>query len=277
MVVVVTVLSWNVCMRPADGQRRMGELARAIREREPDVVALQEMTRPLLAHLLAADGEHVATMYTVYDGGSSLADSPARFFSSSSEDEIVAEARRNECDPSHFLVFLSRRSPMYAVRRLRMPRTDAQRYKLEGVYERDGVRVRVCNVHFESHPKNVATRRAQLQYCCRRYRDEAWCEPVLIIGDMNILGADGAVHPPRPFCDAWLDRPSDDSATEGFTYDGAANPRASAKYPRARLDRAYWKPHARHPNIDVQGVAVLDQYDVSDHWGLVVEIAAVMI
>ncbi len=235
------IVTWNVWF----GEHRFVERGRALlaelERQRADVIALQEVTYPLLAAILAAPWVRAA--YQV-----------------------------SELDVIGYDVVVLSRVPI--VRMMPLPLPTAMGRRL--LVARLACGLDVATVHLESLREQAPVRAAQLRII-QRFLAELG-EDVVLVGDMNFEPDAPLEHAARDpsFADVWPELRPDDP---GFSVDSDRNPmrlRGPGDRTRKRIDRVFartrrWRPAA----IELLGTAPIDGAAtfVSDHFGLGAELA----
>jgi endonuclease/exonuclease/phosphatase family metal-dependent hydrolase len=237
------LVTWNVWFGGHMWEERTAALLAELGRLRPDVIALQEVTDPLLAAL--ADEPWIQSGYQISDVDGTTMD-------------------------AYGVVLLSR-IPLRRVRVVALPSEMGRRLVVGEL----ATGLVVATVHLESTAPCIAERIAQLAiiqpYLAGLGND------VVLVGDMNFDAGDpetAAIDP--SFVDAW---PALRDAEPGFTVDSEVNEmrfgvkgRASQK----RIDRVFvrgatWRPQA----IELLGTTAIDAAGtfVSDHFGLLATLA----
>lgn len=230
------LVTWNVWF----GEYRFGERGRALlaelERRRPDVIALQEVTAPLLAAIHATPW-------------------------------IRAAYQVSESDLLGYDVVILSRVPIVEMRTLPLPSVMGRRLAVA----RLACGLDVATVHLESMRDYADARAAQLRIIGPALA--ALGEEVVLVGDMNFAPdaplETAALDP--SFVDAWAAlRPGD----PGYSVDSMRNPmraRAQGKATQKRIDRVFartrrWRPVA----IELVGTTPINTAEtfVSDHFGL---------
>ena len=230
------IVTWNVWfgghMFEERGQALLAELAR----RRADVIALQEVTAPLLAAI-------------------------------HEEPWVRAGYQVSELDVLGYDVIVLARVPIAEMRMLRLPTEMGRRL----LVARLACGLDVATVHLESMRECSAQRAAQLRIILPFLAAQS--EDAVLIGDMNFepdAPLETAELDPS-FVDVWPALRPDD---RGHSVDSDRNPmraRVLGKPSGKRIDRVFartrrWRPEA----IELLGTAPIDGADtfVSDHFGL---------
>jgi endonuclease/exonuclease/phosphatase family metal-dependent hydrolase len=239
----VTVLTWNIWFGEHLFDERATALFAELAQRRPDVIALQEVTQPLLARLL--DEPWLRSQYQV---------------------------SATELEQRYDVVLLSR-LPIRKLTRLPLPSTMGRGLVIAELANG----LTVATVHLESMKESVGARATQLriiQPALAQLGDAA------LVGDMNFKPDDevetAALDP--AFVDVWPALHPDDP---GYTADSAANAMRYMLKPtlsRKRIDRVF--VHAaswRATQIELVGTFPIDGEGtfVSDHFGLAATLAPV--
>lgn len=232
----VRVLTWNVWFGGHMFDERCEALVSELARRSADVIALQEVTRDLLAALL--DASWVRAAYQV-----------------------------STLDIDGYDVVILARLPIRRMARIELPTAMGRRLILAEL----ACGLTVATVHLESTREEAAARARQLGIIqpalAQRYED------VVLVGDMNFQPGDpaetAALDP--AFVDVWPAlRPGD----PGYTVDTDVNTmrvQVNSKPARKRIDRVFARgPHWRATSIELVGTQPIDAAGTfaSDHFGL---------
>ena len=236
------IITWNVWFGEYRFKQRRGALLATLAQRRADVIALQEVTPPLLAAIHA-------------------------------EPWVRAEYQVSELRVLGYDVVVLSRVPIVRMTTLSLPTEMGRRLAVA----RLACGLDVATVHLESIDVSAPARAEQLRIIQPFLAGES--EDVVLVGDMNFkpdAPLENAVLD-SSFVDVWpVLRPDD----PGFTVDSERNPmraQVRGKPSRKRIDRVFartrrWQPAA----IELLGTAAFDADDtfVSDHFGLEVVLRA---
>ncbi len=237
----VRILTWNVWFGQRAFRRRASALMRELERRRPDVIALQEVTPPLLRIL---------------------------------DEELAGYQLHGGDSPFGYDVVLLTRAPVRAVTALPLPSEMGRRLLVAELASG----LAVATVHLESTgactPERVEQLRIIGPHLVARATD------AVLVGDMN-FAADAAAETAAldpSFVDVWPATRGDDP---GYTVDSVANPmRADLRgVSRRRIDRVFLRARGwRARSIELVGTEPIDDADtfVSDHFGLVTELDPVV-
>lgn len=239
------IATLNVCFEPRHRAERTRALVAAIEAWDADVIALQELTRPVLELLRASESVREAYDVAV---GSMAAD---------------------------YGVALLSRAPFTDVRELELPSLMG-RSLLVGRWGEAAARLAIGTVHLESTRELGASRIRQLDLVTRALETEP---NVVLVGDMNFDPRDPeeAARDPR-FVDAWsLLRPGEPGWTEDTETNALRRLAEGGRTKQVRYDRAFVRgPRLRARRAELMGTAPLDAASgptsLSDHFGLLVEL-----
>jgi tyrosyl-DNA phosphodiesterase 2 len=236
------IITWNVWFGGHMFEQRGRALLAELGRRRADVIALQEVTAPLLA--------------AIHD-----------------EPWVRAAYHVSELDLLGYDVVMLARVPVIEMRTLPLP-TEMGRRLLVG---RLACGLDVATVHLESMRGRDPERAEQLRIIQPALAELS--DDVVLLGDMNFepdAPLENAALDPS-FVDVWPALRPDDP---GFSVDSIRNPmrlRVLGKETRKRIDRVFartrrWRPEA----IELLGTAPIDDAEtfVSDHFGLQVELRA---
>jgi tyrosyl-DNA phosphodiesterase 2 len=233
----VRVLTWNVWFGAHMFEERSRALIRELERRRPDVIALQEVTPPLLRRL-----ERDTAGYTLHG-----ADTPMAYD-----------------------VLLMTRVPVTATRALELPSQMGRRLLVAELANG----LVVATVHLESTAPYFEERAAQLAIIGPALI--AAGDDTCFVGDMNFDDT-ATLEPAtldRSFTDVW---PALRRGEPGFTVDSVTNTMRTEFVGKARkrIDRVFvrgtrWKP----TKIELVGTTPIDEEGTftSDHFGLAVEL-----
>lgn len=230
------LLTWNAWFGGHMFDERCDALLAELERRQPDVIALQEVTQALLRALLAAPWIRAA--YRV------------------SHHEVR----------SYDVVILSR-LPIRRIAELELPTDMGRRLVVAEL----ACGLAIATVHLESTREEAATRAAQLRalqpVLAACYGD------VVLVGDMNFQPDDpvenAALDP--AFVDTW---PALHPGDPGYTVDTEVNTmrlQVRSTPTRKRIDRVFLRsPHWRARSIELTGTRPFDAEGtfISDHFGL---------
>ncbi len=235
------IVTWNVWFGPHRFAERGRALLAELERRRADVIALQEVTPPLLAAIHA-------------------------------EPWIRAAYRVSELEVLGYDVAILSRVPVVEMRTLPLPTRMGRRL----LVARLACGLDLATVHLES-TRDCAPERARQLGIIQPLLARA-SEDVVLVGDMNFepdAPLESAARDPS-FVDVWPALRPDEP---GFSIDSLRNPmrqRAMGKDTRKRIDRVFartrrWRPAA----IELVGTTPIDEAGtfVSDHFGLEVELA----
>ncbi|WP_437501306.1 endonuclease/exonuclease/phosphatase family protein [Sorangium sp. So ce1099] len=242
--VALTLLTWNVWFGALKSRVRGDALLAELSRRSPDVIALQEVTRELLAAIL--DAPWVRAEYQVSDiDGSTFED---------------------------YGVVLLSRIPIRRLVVLNLP-TEMGRCLLAAELS---CGLTVATSHLESTSFRASTRVMQLgiiqPYLGRSSPD------VVFAGDMNFThdaAAENAALDPA-FVDVW---PALRGDHPGYTVDTSINSmryHVDARHSQKRIDRVFLRSRAWSARaVELVGLTPLDPEGtfISDHFGIQVELA----
>lgn len=237
------VLTWNVWFGAHMFEERCAALLAELHRRQPDVIALQEVTEPLLAMLV--DSTWVRARYQL------------------SDDALL----------QRYDVALLSRVPVTAFDSVELPSTMGRRLRVAELANG----LAVATVHLESMKESSQARAEQLAiiqpHLASRYPD------AVLVGDMNFKPDDAleTATLDASFVDVWPALRPDDP---GYTADTVVNTmryQLKPSHSRKRIDRVFlrsarWQASA----IDLVGTAAfdIDGTFVSDHFGLEVTLTA---
>ena len=244
----LTCLTWNVWFGDYGFDERAGGLLDELEERKADLVALQEVTPPLLRRLVKA--EWVRRDYTLSDV----------------EPKSMGE---------YGLLIMSRRPPR-CFRRLALP-SHMDRYALLAEFDTPEGAAVVATVHLESMSFNFEMREQQLRTL---FAELARYPKVILLGDFNICSSwkeENANLDPL-YVDLWAALHPE---LPGYTEDTRVNTMRLArtkKSKQVRFDRVLlrddsgkWSPQG----IELVGLRPLGpELFVSDHFGLMATLVA---
>jgi tyrosyl-DNA phosphodiesterase 2 len=236
------IVTWNVWFGAHKFRARGRALLAELERRQADVIALQEVTPPLLAAI--HDAPWVRAGYLVSEQGLAGYD----------------------------VVVLSR-VPVVELAALELPSRMGRRL----LVARLACGLDVATVHLESLRENAAARAQQLQIIQPLLVSRS--EDAVLLGDMN-FEPDAPLEAralDRSFVDVWpLLRP----AEPGFSVDSERNPMRLASRggeTRKRIDRVFARTRRWRPSsIELLGTDPIDDAGtfISDHFGLEVELRA---
>lgn len=237
------VLTWNVWFGAHMFEERCAALLAELHRRQPHVIALQEVTEPLLAMLV--DSPWVRARY-----------------------RLSEDALRQRYD----VVVLSR-LPVTAFDAVELPTTMGRRLLVAELANG----LVVATVHLESMKESTLARAEQLRliqpYLASR------CADVLLVGDMNFKPDDALETQTldASFVDLWPALRPDDPGYTADTHVNTMRYQLKPSHSRKRIDRAFlrsarWQASA----IELVGTAAfdIDGTFVSDHFGLEVTLTA---
>lgn len=254
-------LTWNICNKSINVQKRMDDLRKVIAKFQPDIVALQEVTPLALDHFLnTSPDDHSLDDYCIYDSDSGFTErSPSLY----EDDDVCLFEDKPDPPKSHFLVILSKWG-IRDLQRTLFPVTVHQRYMMTGVIMNPWTKKKyfICNTHLESYPHHEKMRHQQLRHCFVTALTASHTDVQVILGDCNILETDTPYTSLKGFHDAWLDV---HDHHEGWTYDFSQNPMIRGKF-KGRIDRMYLKGATC-----ISGTVIQDPI-ISDHFGLFLEL-----
>jgi tyrosyl-DNA phosphodiesterase 2 len=232
----IRIVTWNVWFDDHQREERGAGLLAELGRRRPHVIALQEVTYPLLATILR-------------------------------EPWVRADYQVSDVDVIGYDVIVLSRLPITRMMTLPLVSTMGRRL----VVARLGCGLDVATVHLES-TSACATERATQLGAIQPALAEA-SEDAVLVGDMNFDPAaalESAALDPS-FVDVWPALRPDEP---GYSVDGERNAmsvHAPREARRARIDRVFarsrrWRPEA----IELVGTAPIDRAGtfVSDHFGL---------
>lgn len=238
--VPVRIASWNVWFDDDRWAQRSAALLATLRQRDLDVIALQEVTQGLLDALLGS--QWIRNDYQV------------------SELEVIG-----------YDVIILSRLPVYRVATAPLPSTMGRRLIVAELT----CGLEVATTHLESTRSMAAVRAEQLAIAFDYLRTRG---DTVLVGDMNFdpsAPAETRVLDAE-FVDVWPAlRPSE----PGHTADGIRNPMraASSDGPRGeRIDRIFARTRRWVPiRVEMLGTETIDdrQTYISDHFGLEAELA----
>ena len=233
---LIRIVTWNVWFDDYKIEARGGGLLAELGRRRPHVIALQEVTNPLLAAILR-------------------------------EPWVRAEYQVSDVDVIGYDVIVLSRLPI--MRMMTLPLVSEMGRRL--AVARLGCGLDVATVHLESTSACAAERAAQLAVIQPALVEAG--EDAVLVGDMNFDPAaalERAALDPS-FVDVW---PALRSEEPGYSVDGERNAMSvhvMREARRARIDRVFarsrrWRPEA----IELVGTAPIDGAGtfVSDHFGL---------
>jgi endonuclease/exonuclease/phosphatase family metal-dependent hydrolase len=236
------IVTWNVWFGPHMFRARGRALLDELERRRADVIALQEVTSPLLA---AIHGEPW----------------------------IRAAYQVSELDLLGYDVVILSRVPIVEMMTLPLPTRMGRRL----LVARLACGLDVATVHLESMRDSAPERAEQLRIIQPLLAGAS--EDAVLVGDMNFEPEAPLEHAARDpsFVDVW---PSLRPDEPGFSVDSQHNPmrmQVLGKETRKRIDRVFartrrWRPSA----IELLGTVPIDGAGtfISDHFGLQVELAA---
>ena len=268
------IVSWNICFRNFEIEKRMKNLQKKIKEMDFDVVCLQEVTFESIKHF----ENWIYEKYNIYNSNFIPRQrTPSLYDDEIEENDTENTEKKPEFKVRHFLLILSK-YPLQHLKKIHFPETKYQRFLFSGVFEYNDQKIYISNTHLETFVQNEKLRIAQWKYCflCAYYSSIP-CDQYIVTGDFNILDTD--ILPrciPFGFFDVWMEfYPEKD----GFTFDSFENEMARGQY-TGRLDRFYVKYgknissleacKAKSLKIDIQ-ILKDDELMISDHFGLCLE------
>jgi len=244
------IVTWNVWFGGYQFKERGRALLAELERRRADVIALQEVTTPLLKAILGAPW-------------------------------VRAGYRVSDLDVLGYDVLLLSRVPIVRITSLPLPTAMGRRL----LVARLACGLDVATVHLESTSGCARERAEQLRIILPFLAGEG--EDVVLVGDMNFEpGAplETAAFDPRPdrpfvppFVDVW---PSLRPDEPGWSIDSERNPmrlHMRSEPSRKRIDRAFARTRRWRPaSIELLGTTSIDggATFVSDHFGLEVELRA---
>eukprot|EP01125_Pyxidicula_operculata_P002099 TRINITY_DN1204_c0_g1_i1.p1 TRINITY_DN1204_c0_g1~~TRINITY_DN1204_c0_g1_i1.p1 ORF type:complete len:356 (-),score=49.45 TRINITY_DN1204_c0_g1_i1:44-1111(-) len=246
-----TIISWNVWFGMRNRGSRMNALGKLIKEYDPDIIALQEVTQDLMDKIRCQKWTHD---YFITDPEAKLVEKYGNV--------LFSKVQFHEC----ILKQLESRMGRKALIGTCVVKQSSQ--------------LSIGTFHLESCEENSSFRRKQLEVFKELTED---CSHLILIGDTNFTQPDESSCLTNRMTDVWkyLYQKTNEESNPGLTFDTETNLMLQEEYnsrnmgkKRERLDRCFVSSDTIEPiHMEILGTKPYmgeNEY-ISDHYGILVK------